>query len=124
MIDFRSGHECDSFIDVTSNDIWLVVSPSPAGTNGKFLFLNFNQKPHRWIHGPSIYDYEDNLTLITDGFKLVSGGTYLHFINTFSKQIFKLDCATCDWVLQKQTLKYQREGAIVSLIPDYLTDCT
>ena len=124
LIEATDLHQCESFIDVESNDTWLVVSPTK--TKRRFQFLNFNQ-PHEWIEGPIFptdYDFSH------DCFKLVSGGTYLHFINTCTRDIFKLECEAapvsdaCQWVLQEQSLKYPRIGAVVSLIPDYLTNCT
>ena len=120
-------HQCESFIDPTSNDTWLVVSKGKTYFNRKFQYLNFNQEPHEWIEGPSLPD-EDNMNVYCS--KLVSSGTYLHFINTCTGYIFKLECGAasvsdaCQWVLQKQTLKYPRDGAVVSLIPDSLTDCS
>ena len=120
LIQAMKLHQCESFIDVTSNGIWLVVSETVS--NRKFQFLDFNQEPHEWIEGPSLPAGND----LSDGcLRLVSSGTYLHFINTCTGEIFELECAvTCHWTLQQQTLKYSRRGAVVSLIPDRLTDCS
>ena len=52
LIEATESHQCGSFINIRTNDTWLVVaSPSPSGSRIQFQFLNFHQDPQRWIEG-------------------------------------------------------------------------
>ena len=120
MPEVRSYHKCASFsID---QDKFVAVSPGSSGSTVQFLKLTDGEEP-TWIPGPSLpeeYSYF--------GHQMVSYGDTLIYINTLNNEFLKLKCEdkniqSCSWIQMSQKLKHPRQFAMVSLIPDDLTDC-
>ena len=64
---------------------------------------------------------------LSNGRQLVSNGETLFFVHTSRNIFLKLQCDTledCHWVSMEQRLQHTRDGAVVVLIPDHLTNCT
>ena len=58
---------------------------------------------------------------------MVSNGDILFYINTNDNVFLRLDCQSlqdCHWITMDQKLEFPRVNAVVSLIPDSLTNCT
>ena len=120
MPEARSYHKCAFFsID---QDKFVAVSPGSSGSTVQFLKLTAEEESE-WIAGPSLpeeYSYF--------GHQMVSYGNTLIYINTFKNEFLKLKCQdqiiqNCSWIKMSQRLMHQRRFAMVSLIPDDLTDC-
>ena len=77
-----------------------------------------------FVSGASLPDYYfDNR-----GHQMVSNNEILFYINTNDNIFLQLDCQSsledCHWISMDQKLEFPRVNAVVSLIPDNLSNCT
>ena len=76
-----------------------------------------------FVSGTSLPDYYyDNR-----GHQMVSNNDILFYINTNDNIFLRLDCQSlqdCHWISMDQKLEFPRVNAVVSLIPDTLSNCT
>ena len=121
MIESRERHGCSSF---WLNGVEIIaVSPGYGSSGTSIEFLNLNQENPQWIQGASLPDYYyDNR-----GHQMVSNNEILFYINTNDNIFLRLDCQSlqdCHWISLDQKLEFPRVNAVVSLIPDNLSNCT
>ena len=118
----RAHHSCGKF---TIGDISVIVvaggisnANGPGLTSVEFLLENGTT----WIEGP---DLPTTHSYSTD---IVSNGDNLYLIDTFLRIILRLACnsgiQSCQWIEQEHNLQIKRADAIVSLIPDHMTNCS
>ena len=112
----RVFHSCGS--KMIDGELVLVVAGEDYVDGNYVEFLPVNGR--RWVSGPSVPDYLDATIVFNED--------DLYFVDTSSlNRMFRLDCPTsmssCQWQKMEQKLEKSRNGAVVSLIPDYMTSC-
>ena len=139
MLEARYRHACSSFW--LNGEQIIVVSPGVGSSPKATEFLNLHQDNPQWIHGTIHNQLKVCFCIITslflgpdipgeylsNGRQLVSNGETLFFIHTSRNIFLKLQCDTlkdCHWVSMEQRLQHTRDGAVVVLIPNHLTNCT
>ena len=119
----RAQHSCGKVI---IEDISVIVvaggvsidDQDSAFTSVEFLLAHNTT----WIEGPELPSPPSLRA------QIVSNGHELYLIDTFRLIIRRLVCKSgiqsCQWIKQDNNLQIQRADAIVSLIPDHMTNCS
>lgn len=61
--------------------------------------------------------------MVSLGDKIVVIGGYSPDDGNYQKDVYELQCSTCQWEKMEQSLQYARSQFVAIPIPDKLTDC-
>ena len=119
----RWFHTCSAFT-LGNSVIGIVVGGEEAQPQKSVEYINFDEDNPRWKSGPDL-----PRTFEMKGHQMVSNGQNVFYINTISKDIFRLECSstmisTCQWTELQQKLQYSRKMSVALLVPDGLTECS